>query len=712
MIRPNEVTIYDLTGSDARFVRQHGWYGILGTDRTINFGEPVYFGSLVLEVRRNQQWELLIDWNSNVETVDSADLMPVYRYLYQESSHQELPTDTSHQLCDAIRLPAAYISEQQLEELPIRATYQAFFLDPVARVRANLGPVYTPGPMREVIERLDHLQNVINGFAVDSECVHLIHGSLPLDLTGQADKNYIKNEPYYVDTRLGATVIIPRYGKFYGYNVRLVYQGETLQEQVDYELTGLDTARTKISEPASGVYTFIRVKRAMRTTEEDPLLLSYHAFGGTVTNRMYDDMALELSWLHSRLAFMLTQDNLIDQPAIIDLRQRLEGVERQLQLTRTQTYNYSCPGDGVHVWKTFAKYDLSRILPDQHWPLQQAIARFRISYGFLSPETTDNLVQQEFTVSFSRTTATGDLKFNTKILSSQAPSLEENGVSYFDQRIVTKLRLAWQPDTNDNAKIAAGPFLQFAILPSDAISEQYTNQQFTSQVQVEILTTSFVNDVWTLLEPNTSLDNNGQVTVIPGTETYSTDKLKLLYRSLNPGEAVLFHGALPLQATPRIPEILRKFERVNNDDDIPVRKHYNHYLPCDQTILSQLNPSQICGSTVTIFDRFSEYDINGGYCDIVSHGVRLGYYFDPLNRLCTLKLAGQLVLDQRDFSLLNWYIVLRTSDKHEYYTLKQYDQPEYLETLSYKKFYLSFKLGTASKRANRFVLCKFSLLLR
>ena len=690
MIRPNEVTIYDLTGSDARFVRQHGWYGILGTDRTINFGEPVYFGSLVLEVRRNQQWELLIDWNSNVETVDSADLMPVYRYLYQESSHQELPTDTSHQLCDAIRLPTAYISEQQLEELPIRATYQAFFLDPVARVRANLGPVYTPGLMREVIERLDHLQNVINGFAVDSEGVHLIHGSLPLDLTGQADKNYIKNEPYYVDTRLGATVIIPRYGKFYGYDVRLVYQGETLQEQVDYELTGLDTARTKISEPASGVYTFIRVKRAMRTTEEDPLLLSYHAFGGTVTNRMYDDMALELSWLHSRLAFMLTQDNLIDQPAIVDLRQRLEGVERQLQLTRTQTYNFTNPFTNRHRWKTIAKYDLSCILPDQNWPLQQAVARFRLSYNFLTADSTDNLVQQEFSVSFSRCAETDGLKFTTKLLASSAPSMADDGLTYFDKRITTKLRLVWQSRVDSPTNILNGPFLQVAIIPCEEIYQQYVNQTFSTELQVEVLTTSFVNDVWSLLPANTTMDNNSSCTVIPGSEVYSLTSAAVhaLYRTLNPGEAVCFYGALPLQAVPELPETVADTRTIGDDS-------YAYYLwltpsvgTSERPLAMQLNLSQICGATITVFDRYL-----------------LRYHTastDQLQRSARM-LRGELLFDELDLCRVHW--------SYDQGAEPTSDDPANAEVRD-KGLCLKFDLGTASKLQNRFILHKFALLLR
>ena len=689
MIRPNEVTIYDLTGSDARFVRQHGWYGILGTDRTINFGEPVYFGSLVLEVRRNQQWELLIDWNSNVETVDSADLMPVYRYLYQESSHQELPTDTSHQLCDAIRLPAAYISEQQLEELPIRATYQAFFLDPVARVRANLGPVYTPGLMREVIERLDHLQNVINGFAVDSEGVHLIHGSLPLDLTGQADKNYIKNEPYYVDTRLGATVIIPRYGKFYGYDVRLVYQGETLQEQVDYELTGLDTARTKISEPASGVYTFIRVKRAMRTTEEDPLLLSYHAFGGTVTNRMYDDMALELSWLHSRLAFMLTQDNLIDQPAIVDLRQRLEGVERQLQLTRTQTYNFTNQFSNRHRWKTIAKYDLSRILPDRNWPLQQAVARFRLSYNFLTADSTDNLVQQEFSVSFSRCAETDGLKFTTKLLASSAPNITDDGLTYFDKRITTKLRLVWQSREDSPTDIINGPFLQVAIIPCEEIYRQYIDQTFSTELQVEVLTTSFANDVWSLLPANTVMDDNEYCTVIPGTEVYNVHgAVHALYRTLNSGEAVFFYGALPLQAVPELPETVADTRTIGDDS-------YTYYLQLtpsvgtsERPLAMQLNLPQICGATITVFDRYlSRYHTTS------TDQLQRGHY----------KLRGELLFDELDLCRVHWSYNLPIQPTNY--------NPSHAESREHG-LCLKFDLGTASKLQNRFILHKFALLLR
>lgn len=690
MIRPNEVTIFDLTGSDGRFVRQHGWYGILGSDRTICLGEPVYFGSLVLEVRRGDRWELLVDWNSDVEVIDSENLMPVYRYLYQERYHQEVPADTSHQLCNAVKLNAVYLNEQAIEDLPLRATYQAFFLDPVARVRANLGPIYTPGLMREVIERLDHLQSVINGFAVDSDGVHLIHGTLPLDLTGQTDKNHVRNEPYYVDTRTGATVIIPKYGKFYGYDIRLVYQNEVLQERVDYELTGLDIARTKISEPASGVYTFIRIKRAMRTTEEDPLLVSYHAFGGTVTNRMYDDIALELSWLHSRLAFMLTQDNLAEQPVISDLQQRVEGIERQLQLTRLQTYSYSNPFTNRHRWKTVAKYDLSRILPDQNWPLHQAIANFRISYNFITADSTDNPVQQEFSLSFSRNAATGGLKFTTKLLSTQAPTLTDDDIAYFDKRITTKLRLVWQSSGDEPTNILHGPFLQVALIPCESIYKQYNDETFSTELQVEVLTTSFVNDVWTLLEPNTSMDGNSTCTVIPGTESYSLTQASVhaLYRTLNPGDLVCFYGALPLQATPSLPETVSD-DWLNNDSDYVYYLHLTpSYGPSERSLAMQLNLSQVYGASITVYDRYLRR-----YHTVSTDSLQRSNRF----------LRGELLFDELDLCRVHWSYN-QDADPTS-------DAPENAEVRN-KGVCLKFDLGTASKVENRFILHKFALLLR
>ena len=123
---------------------------------------------------------------------------------------------------------------------------------------------------------------------------------------------------------------------------------------------------------------------------------------------------------------------------------------------------------------------------------------------------------------------------------------------------------------------------------------------------MEVLTTSFANDVWSLLPANTAMDGNSSCTVIPGSEVYSLTSAAVhaLYRTLNPGEAVCFYGALPLQAVPEFPETVADTRTIGDNSYV----YYLRLTPSigisERSLALQLNLSQICGATITVFPSY------------------------------------------------------------------------------------------------------------
>ena len=228
----------------------------------------------------------------------------------------------------------------------VRITYYAFHRNDYDTIDGNVGPQYTPALMLAVLKKLDELDSAINGSSragyTGSE-----YKMLPEDLTGSLRENYIGGgllsteqtvypaaEERAVNVPAGEYLIHPYYAPFYRHDFAIVFDGNTLTEGQDYELVGMDPGRTQISQPNSGVYTFVRLRRAIVATEANPLKLRYHAFGGTLTPEVY-------SRFHDRvMAFItsvtsgdiLTSSNIGNNAAFRSLVERVANAEQLVGL--------------------------------------------------------------------------------------------------------------------------------------------------------------------------------------------------------------------------------------------------------------------------------------------------------------------------------------------------------------------------------------------
>ena len=118
------------------------------------------------------------------------------------------------------------------------------------------------------------------------------------DLTGTNEANYIVDETHEITgTSYNRIVITPESGPFYSHDLTIEYKSATgasriLNSAEDYRLIGLDIGRTKISSSTSGVYHFIllTVSSSLSFVAGDRITISYHAFGGLMNSRAYQDI--------------------------------------------------------------------------------------------------------------------------------------------------------------------------------------------------------------------------------------------------------------------------------------------------------------------------------------------------------------------------------------------------------------------------------------
>lgn len=279
------------------------------------------------------------------------------------------------------------------EKIQIRISYQRFYMDLYEYNGFDgVGPSYTPALGKYILDQLQALDsrlstNISNRFASTDSA----NDMLEEDLTGTWPQNYIQDESHKVDTSVGVDTLMPARGSFYAHDFRVwkysvrtgtvqmankeynlknqaifiynevttigstsskvtterrVYLTEEnyddyigmagsfidraratlLRLGVDYELTNLNVAKTEKSESEYGVYDTIR----MLTSFTGTILVTYHAFGGSVVFEDVQDMRQDIlntmRILYSKN--LLTSDVLDKQPVIRDLINRIQVMEQ------------------------------------------------------------------------------------------------------------------------------------------------------------------------------------------------------------------------------------------------------------------------------------------------------------------------------------------------------------------------------------------------
>lgn len=350
-------------------------------------------------------------------------------------------------------------------------SYQAFHNASGGVYGDGEGPLYSPGLMRTVIERLNELERTrVKDVVAES---NTFSSSLDIDLTGIKESHFIQNEKHLVDTSTDKFVIRPINGSFYKYPdqttngqayMKLVFQSldgtttKTLKQETgdgsgDYEVIGLNYTKTAMSEPTGGVYEFIALKKAL----VGYVFVDYHAFGGEVSvadiTQIKDDLQSLLMMMDNN--GILTTDNLPKSIIIANMLDRLDFLEHQLQHYRTQTFLYTTANDrnkwvnvayiGSNPWMSdapIADHDVGKF--------QFKIEQFNTATDASQtqpgsdPQTRSSMdLELKFSYEPIRdeNNAIVGLTMKVKEVHTSGTSFEEEGGAYFYKRFTPKFRI-------------------------------------------------------------------------------------------------------------------------------------------------------------------------------------------------------------------------------------------------------------------------------
>jgi hypothetical protein len=185
------------------------------------------------------------------------------------------------------------------------------------------GPTCTPELLKCMLESIILLNGKTSGEDLAYNTSESLNAALKMDLSGKYPDNFIQNEIHSVDSASGQVVIKPNYGTFYGYDVTVKSSSD---EDVEFQIQGLNIDSTKICEHESGVWRYIVITEPIT----DKVSISYHAFGGEVSVQNFlniRDQVLAIRDYINKGAF-LTVNTVTSAPIISEMIARINTLDR------------------------------------------------------------------------------------------------------------------------------------------------------------------------------------------------------------------------------------------------------------------------------------------------------------------------------------------------------------------------------------------------
>lgn len=462
----SDINDFDLTGEDPNYKRVDRRYKVFKAFQAIDFEEPVYEDSIEVYLYDNGNMTLLQKGtiNQSWNTMPDDECLDETAMAKAKMQYIEVdPENTwNHRLVHRIYMQD---SVDPVPEYIISVSYQGLERDVVSVRRDGMGPDYTPGLMRAVIERINELYHVRNPIEnVNMLALSNLKG-MPEDLTGHAVTNYVENEAHYVNTAGNRFVCRPLNGSFYNHDLRVVYRPpntlvtQDLVQGVDYEVVGVNKIKTSLSEPTSGVYEFILFKSQL----EGEVFVSYHAFGGEVSPADLNMLASIVKNIQMAIESeeILTLKNIKSAQVVSDMIYRLEAVEETLRHYQSQTFLYNVTQDTV--WANIA-YAQRHPWMDNAEVMAEDFGLFRIEIPELGYTTDVRLAYD--------TNGAEQLKVVTDFIES--PSYDKDGIKYYSDRVLVKLRAIWTSELLDGImlqiSITGGTTKQWRVKVSDMTS--------------------------------------------------------------------------------------------------------------------------------------------------------------------------------------------------------------------------------------------------
>lgn len=472
----------DLTGTDPLYKRVRIPFRIYKVSQTLDLGEPVYPSSIDLELKDGTDSYIPYTGGS---TLGEANPTAISKAKY-EATQRSPAVDF-----DASLIRDIAINGYTGTEFTLYVSYQALYKGTFVETD-DIGPAYSPGLMKSIMVNLSYLNNVLPPIPDITSDDTLSIQVLAEDLTGENDDNYIQDEIHLqINTLANRYVVRPANGSFYKKDLVVKYNDDVLVENEDYQVVGLNLGKTKISSSSSGVYDYILFTK---TVAAGVVTLNYRAFGGMVCpeamNRVRGLLKNIIEYI--KLGNFITYDNLQYHPVIVYILERLGYIENMLNISAPVTYTYNATDTDRWV-------DIAHVSPDGLTGMvdSKGVGHFRIR------------TEKYFTeIKLNYDLNASDRVLNTHTISSWGSSIEEDSVSYMDDRVCPKFRLLWRSDS-----INSGLVLQMSLTRKD-----------TKSIFVEMQNSGGSFSNWVLIPTTgTALTPMISSTLLPDNSTWATD---------------------------------------------------------------------------------------------------------------------------------------------------------------------------------------------
>ena len=532
-------------------------------------------------------------------------------------------------------------------EYEIAVEYNGLEIECDAIERDGLGPEYSPGLMRSIINKVEELYYVRNSITnVSATSISQMH-CLEEDLTGSKPANFIQGEVHTVDVPNNLFVIRPQCGSFYNTStlkLESVSAGTTtvLVKDTDYVVTGINKEKTAISFPDVGVYEYIVLKKEFVGT----ILVTYQAFGGEVTqfdiNALKDIIQSVYQLVSSK--DIVTTANLSSTSVIKELIYRQQLLEHTIGHFQSQRFIYT---SGVlDKWVNIAFVDRNPWTADAPVPTS-CIGEFRVKIAEMD-------LFMDVKISYDVNATDG---FSVSVYHADVPTFANNGFDYFVKRLLPKFRLIWCENGYTEGD-TAHPNTDRGIMLQMSLTSMSTN---TFTVIVDDMTGA--KSPWDLVDTlgreRPSIDDqsveyytNDAVTYgdyienpSTGIKTYrfdwksATDKQSSIV-PLYPKGYTIFVGSIPID---RI-ELLSVTHSDAETGSLPVNNDIGYLIPHSITG-TDIDLSKVKAVEFKVFDRLTEKYLIGRSQSAIASNRALSaealYFVDDLCMLlCRLAFNG------------------------------------------------------------------------
>ena len=586
-----DINNMDLTGIDPVYKREVVPFHIYKNNQLIELSEPVYADSIVVEV---------LDGGTLVPyalfTTGSPDDTAISKAKYAQNQADPGVTFTSNLVNSII------VTGYTGTEFTIYVTYQALYKDTAAITSDTIGPAYTPGLMRAVLNKLSYLTGLLPPLPnISEETVNTIQ-VLAEDLSGENPNNYIQDEVHLqVNTLANRFVVRPANGSFYKHDLVVKYNDTTLVEGIDYEVTGINLGKTRVTTNTNGVYDYI-----LFTTPRvaGVVTISYRAFGGDICPLTVDQIKLTLANIidYIKLGGFLTSASLQSHPIIISIIDRITNIENMLHIQAPITYTYT--SSDVDVWS-----DIAHIKAD----VISGLVATR-GNGQLRVRCEKYFSELKFNYDLSAAR-----QLDVHILSNWSTSFESDGVAYYDNRICPKFRIVWDEDS-----VNSGIILQMSV----------TNKT-TKNLNVEIQNSAGLFSNWELIPTDGNpLPDGTTSTTLPDDSTWGSvsPNCRVSNVTLACGKGyTIFTGTIPTNITDSYTFTNIELDDPQDNSDPIQEKNSGLSIPVDITG-TDIVMSEVDAICFKMYDRFTGTTITkvSDYIDVINDDINASVmYFIP-----------------------------------------------------------------------------------